>query len=142
MTRTVTGPPLEFRTIEDVVEAVRSTGGRLSVPRRMVLEALFAAEGPVSAETIAGELRLELTSVYRNLEHLEALGVARHVHLGHGPGLYALRGRGRARLPRLRGLRSRHHRRPGAPGRRARGDSGRVRLRRRLRPLPHPRPVR
>jgi len=26
--------------------------------------------------------------VYRNLEVLEELGLVRHVHLGHGPGLY------------------------------------------------------
>ena len=29
-------------------------------------------------------------AVYRNLEMLEELGLVRHVHLGHGPGLYAL----------------------------------------------------
>jgi len=27
--------------------------------------------------------------VYRNLETLEALGLVRHFHLGHGPGRYA-----------------------------------------------------
>jgi len=27
---------------------------------------------------------------YRNLETLEEVGLVRHVHLGHGPGLYAL----------------------------------------------------
>ncbi|UTI65159.1 transcriptional repressor [Paraconexibacter antarcticus] len=32
----------------------------------------------------------DLSSVYRNLERLEALGVVRHVHLDHGPGLYTL----------------------------------------------------
>jgi Fur family ferric uptake transcriptional regulator len=32
--------------------------------------------------------------VYRNLERLESLGVVRHVHLGHGPGLYMLVGSG------------------------------------------------
>jgi Fur family ferric uptake transcriptional regulator len=94
MTRAPHSPPLEFETLDDVVEAVRREGGRLSIPRRLVLEALFGADAPVSAESIAGQLGLELTSVYRNLEHLEALGVVRHVHLGHGPGLYALRGRG------------------------------------------------
>jgi Fur family ferric uptake transcriptional regulator len=30
--------------------------------------------------------------VYRNLEAFEELGLVRHVHLGHGPGLYALAG--------------------------------------------------
>jgi Fur family ferric uptake transcriptional regulator len=60
-----------------------------------VLEALFTADGPVSADAIARGLggRVAATdpaSVYRNLEWLEALGVVRHVHLGHGAGLYAL----------------------------------------------------
>jgi Fur family ferric uptake transcriptional regulator len=30
--------------------------------------------------------------VYRNLDVLEGVGLVRHVHLGHGPGLYALAG--------------------------------------------------
>jgi Fur family transcriptional regulator, ferric uptake regulator len=88
-------PELEFDDIEQVVEALRRQGFRLSAARRIVLEALFAAEGPVSAEFIAEGLggsltRSDLASVYRNLEWLESLGVVRHVHLGHGPGLYAL----------------------------------------------------
>jgi Fur family ferric uptake transcriptional regulator len=28
--------------------------------------------------------------VYRNLETLEQVGIVRHVHFGHGPGLYQL----------------------------------------------------
>ena len=50
---------------------------------------------------------VDLASVYRNLEQLEELGVVRHVHLGHGPGLYALVGGRRARVPGLRALRRR-----------------------------------
>jgi Fur family transcriptional regulator, ferric uptake regulator len=59
-----------------------------------VLEALFAADGPVSAEHLAGELGVDATSRYRNLDTLERHGLVRHVHLGHGPGLYALLGEG------------------------------------------------
>ena len=48
---------------------------------------------PVSAEHIARHGGgLQLTSVYRALESLEEIGIVRHVHLGHGPGLYALTG--------------------------------------------------
>jgi Fur family ferric uptake transcriptional regulator len=32
---------------------------------------------------------MDVASVYRNLETLEEIGLVRHVHLGHGPGLYA-----------------------------------------------------
>ena len=39
-------------------------------------------------------LGLDPTSVYRNLETLERHGLVRHVHLGHGPGLYTLVGHG------------------------------------------------
>lgn len=92
-------PRTEPRVIGDIADAaelLRSRGGRFSAARRRVLEALFAADGPVSAEYIAegrgGHAALELTSVYRTLEHLETLGVVRHVHIGHGPGLYALTG--------------------------------------------------
>ena len=59
-----------------------------------MLEALFAADGPVSAEQLATGSGSTIASVYRNLETLEAHGVVRHVHLGHGPGLHALIGPG------------------------------------------------
>jgi len=55
-----------------------------------VLEALFAADVPLPADAVAPGL--DRASVYRALEYLEQLGVVRHVHLGHGPGLYALTG--------------------------------------------------
>jgi len=81
---------LAFDTIDDAIEALRARGLRLSATRQLVLEALFAAAGPVSAEQLALRLKLVETSVYRNLETLERHGLLRHVHLGHGPGLYAL----------------------------------------------------
>lgn len=100
MTRATHTEPLNFDDIDDVILALRRQGSRLSTPRRLVLEALFAARRPVSAEYIAGgsggeRAALELSSVYRSLERLEELGVVTHMHLGHGPGLYALTGRGR-----------------------------------------------
>jgi Fur family ferric uptake transcriptional regulator len=95
MTEAPRTEPLAFRDIDDVAAAVRNAGGRLTTPRRLVLEALFAADGLLSAEQIATTgVTLELTSVYRNLELLEELGVVRHVHVGHGPGLYGLVGDG------------------------------------------------
>ncbi len=87
--------PIDFADVDEIAAALRGAGHRVSAPTRAVLEALFSAEGPVSAERIADGLRgqlpgLELTSVYRNLERLERLGVVSHVHVGHGAGLYAL----------------------------------------------------
>jgi Fur family ferric uptake transcriptional regulator len=86
--------PLVFTSIEDIAEALRRQGGRLTTPRRLVLQALFAAGDLVSAERIAAGtdtgIALDLSSVYRNLERLEELGVVQHIHIGHGPGVYGL----------------------------------------------------
>ena len=81
--------PLAFAGVDEMLATLREAGHRVSAPATLVIEALFAAEGPVSAEALASA-GLERTSVYRNLERLEALGVVSHVHVGHGPGLYAL----------------------------------------------------
>jgi Fur family ferric uptake transcriptional regulator len=88
-----TGPSLEAPDVESAVEAMRARGMRISSARRLVLEALYAADAPISAEQIADGLagrlpRSDLASVYRNLETLEQVGLVRHCHLGHGPGLY------------------------------------------------------
>lgn len=93
MTIAPDAPRLEFDDLQDAVQALRERGLRLSTARRLVLEALFAADGPVSAAHLARSLRVEESSVYRNLEVLERYGLIRHVHLGHGPGLYLLVGR-------------------------------------------------
>jgi Fur family ferric uptake transcriptional regulator len=90
MTQSPDAPRLVFDDLAGAVSALRDRGLRLSTARRLVLEALFAAEGPVSAAYLAQTLSLEESSVYRNLELLEAYGLTRHVHLGHGPGLYVL----------------------------------------------------
>ncbi len=75
---------------------MRDRGLRVSSARRLLLEALFAADGPRTADELAaggtGVPGTDPASVYRNLERLEAIGLVRHVHLGHGPGLYALTG--------------------------------------------------
>ena len=71
--------------------AVRAHGLRISTTRRRILEILFAQKLPAGAEALAAQIpHGDLGSVYRNLEQLEAIGLVRHVHLGHGPGLYAV----------------------------------------------------
>jgi Fur family ferric uptake transcriptional regulator len=99
MTAPGTGPSLDAPDLDSAVEALRAGGLRVSAARRLVLEALYAAPGPVTADQIADGLagrlpRSDLASVYRNLETLEEIGLVRHFHLGHGPGLYAPVGTG------------------------------------------------
>jgi Fur family ferric uptake transcriptional regulator len=87
--------PLAPASVPAAITTLRVRGLRVSAARRLVLEALFAADGPVTAEAIAAGLdgRLpssDLASVYRNLDTLEEIGLVRHFHVAHGAGRYAL----------------------------------------------------
>jgi Fur family ferric uptake transcriptional regulator len=97
MTVPHTRPSRPAPTLHAALDELRANGLRVSGARSLVLEMLFAADEPLPAERIAGGLdgsypSSDLASVYRNLETLEEIGLVRHVHLGHGPGLYALAG--------------------------------------------------
>jgi Fur family transcriptional regulator, ferric uptake regulator len=99
MTVPAASPPLEFDRPVTVLNALRAQGLRVSAARRAVIETLFQAARPLAAEEIAdglggSRMRLDLASVYRNLDTLEELGVVRHFHAGHGPGCYVLAGSG------------------------------------------------
>ena len=86
-------PAMEASTAPAAFAAVRAHGLRLSSARRLLLQALFDADRPLSADALAGDG--DVASAYRNLEVLEGLGLVTHVHLGHGPGRYQPAGRPR-----------------------------------------------
>ncbi len=82
-------------SVPAAITTLRVRGLRVSSARRLVLEALFAADAPVTADAIAAGLNgrfpaSDLASVYRNLDTLEEIGLVRHFHVAHGAGLYAL----------------------------------------------------
>jgi len=92
-----TGPTLKFQNADAVLQTLRNRGLRISMARRAIVDYLFDAGAPVSAQQLASGLDrtpLDLASVYRNLETLEEHGVVRHFHAGHGPGRYVLVGGG------------------------------------------------
>ncbi|HVB91864.1 MAG TPA: transcriptional repressor [Acidimicrobiales bacterium] len=87
--------PGNASTIEGALELVRSHGGRITSSRRFLLRALFDSEGHRTAEELATEVHaqapdIHLSTIYRNLEELERLGVIVHAHMGHGPATYHL----------------------------------------------------
>jgi Fur family transcriptional regulator, ferric uptake regulator len=86
-------PAVKASSAPAAFAALRAQGLRLSTARRLLLQSLFDADRPLSADELAGEG--DVASAYRNLEVLEGLGLVRHVHLGHGPGLYQPAGRPR-----------------------------------------------
>ncbi len=82
-------------TLEEALELVRQQGGRVTSSRRLLLRALFATTGHRTAEELALEVQAEgpdnhLSTIYRNLEELERLGVVVHSHFGHAPATYHL----------------------------------------------------
>ncbi|HXZ83633.1 MAG TPA: Fur family transcriptional regulator [Acidimicrobiales bacterium] len=82
-------------SVASVIERLRATGGRATTARRLLLRSLFASTRHRTAEDLIAEIQLEapdvhLSTVYRNLEELERLGVVAHVHLRHGPATYHL----------------------------------------------------
>jgi Fur family ferric uptake transcriptional regulator len=86
-------PAVQASSAPAAFAAVRAHGLRLSTARRLLLQALYESDRPLSADDLAGDG--DVASAYRNLEVLEGLGLVRHVHLGHGPGLYQPAGRPR-----------------------------------------------
>ncbi|MGH3472999.1 MAG: Fur family transcriptional regulator [Nocardioidaceae bacterium] len=88
-------PVARFDDLDGALALIRDRGMRATAARRLVLQALLSSDGPVSAEDIAdglgGQLpRSDLASVYRNLQRFAELGLVRHSHVGHGPGLFVL----------------------------------------------------
>jgi Fur family ferric uptake transcriptional regulator len=84
--------PVGVDRLTDALSLLRQQHVRLTGSRQAVLRALFADATPRTAEEIAAVSYVDLASAYRNLETFEQLGIVRHVHLGHGPGLYARSG--------------------------------------------------
>ena len=66
-------------------ERLHASGKRMTVQRRLVLEALQRARHHVTADDIATRIRarhpqIDPSTVYRNLEALEELGLVTHTH--------------------------------------------------------------
>jgi Fe2+ or Zn2+ uptake regulation protein len=88
---------LETRSdsVEEVLRLLRSHGGRVTTSRRLLLQCLFEGRAHRTAEELAAQVQasapdVHLSTIYRNLEELERLGVVVHAHLGHGPATYHL----------------------------------------------------
>jgi Fur family ferric uptake transcriptional regulator len=73
------------RNASDVAARVHEVGKRMTVQRRLVLDALDRARHHTTAEEIAARVRrqhpqIDPSTVYRNLEALEELGYVTHTH--------------------------------------------------------------
>lgn len=87
-------PQQENEAVEVLVARLRSLGYRMTSSRRAVLEALVSGTHR-SAEELADDVQrrapdVHLSTIYRNLDELERVGLVVHSHLGHGPATYQL----------------------------------------------------
>jgi Fe2+ or Zn2+ uptake regulation protein len=85
----------DLSSVDAVLDLVRDQGGRATAARRLLLEVLFETSGHTTAEELAAAVQAQapdvhLSTIYRNLDELEKLGVIVHAHLGHGPTTYHL----------------------------------------------------
>jgi Fe2+ or Zn2+ uptake regulation protein len=83
--------------LDELVERLRRDGSRVTTARRAVLEEfLRCREQHPSVEELAERIHrrypdIHLSTVYRNLDHLEEAGVLAQVRVGNGPASYHLR---------------------------------------------------
>ncbi len=87
--------PGHRQAVDDVLALVRRHGGRATPARRLLLNALFDSGEHRSAEELAATVHAQapdvhLSTIYRNLEELERLGVIDSTRLGNGPATYHL----------------------------------------------------
>ena len=79
----------------EMVQALKERGHRLTPQRQMILEAIEASRGHVSAESIHAEVaarfpQVNISTVYRTLELLQDLGLVSHTHFDDGIAQYHL----------------------------------------------------
>lgn len=82
-------------TVDELVAQLRDGGTRVTTARRLLLTALVRGEAHPTADGLLAAVRemapdVHASTVYRNLDELERLGVVVHTHLGHGPATYHL----------------------------------------------------
>jgi Fur family ferric uptake transcriptional regulator len=81
--------------VDEVLGLLRESGGRATTSRRELLRCLFEESSHHTAEELAADVQrvapdVHLSTIYRNLEELERMGIIVHAHLGHGPATYHL----------------------------------------------------
>jgi Fur family transcriptional regulator, ferric uptake regulator len=84
-----------FDSVDDVLDLLRARGGRATSSRRILLDVLFHSKDHMSVEALAEAVQarapdVHISTIYRNVEDLQELGVIVHSHLGHGPVTYQL----------------------------------------------------
>lgn len=84
-------------TVDEILATIRASGGRITATKRALVTALAASSDHLTAEELTSAVQAlapetSPSTVYRNLDELEALGVVVHSHLGRAAAVYHLAG--------------------------------------------------
>lgn len=88
--------PERRATIDEVLDAIRTSGGRITPAKRALVTSLASGRHQ-TAEELTADVQRQVprsgaSTIYRNLEELEALGLVVHSHLGRAAAVYHLAG--------------------------------------------------
>jgi Fe2+ or Zn2+ uptake regulation protein len=89
------GGTARAENLEDVLALLHAQGDRVTTPRRLLIQSLLEAGGHRTAEKLAAVVQsrapdVHLSTIYRNLDELERLGVIEQVRFGQGAATYHL----------------------------------------------------
>jgi Fur family transcriptional regulator, ferric uptake regulator len=78
---------------EELLAQLKELTPRVTPQRRVILEAICELDGHLSAEEVVAEVTRRLpgvspSTIYRNLQALESVGLISHVHMGHAVAQY------------------------------------------------------
>ena len=87
----------EAMTVDEILSIIRGSGGRITTTKRALAQALVSTHDHLTAEEITAVIQRSApdtspSTIYRNLEELEQLGVVVHAHLGRAAAVYHLAG--------------------------------------------------
>lgn len=89
MTRPATRSLAPPDHVAGALQRIRDHGGRVTAGKRALAELLYSQQGWLTVDEITATLGdHDRSAIYRNLAQFEELGIAEHLHLGHGRAVY------------------------------------------------------
>lgn len=89
MTTPATGTPAPPADLDEALQRIRSHGGRVTAGKRSLARLLYDEQRTLTADEIVSMLGdHDRSAIYRSLAQFEELGIAEHLHLGHGQAVY------------------------------------------------------
>lgn len=71
-----------MKSIQDILDNLKEKGFRITKARKGIVEILWISEAPISAEEIMENLKVNKTTVYRELDFLKSQNLLEEVRLG------------------------------------------------------------